>query len=150
MIEIDLKEQRTKLRKSMMGLLARREQSCLELFQKMQKKGFDEDLIEENIVDFTQRGWQSDQRYAEMMLRSRILKQHGPTKIRFELKQKGVLTCIVDNVLNIEFDWQSLAIQAKEKKFSNHPLDQKNKQKLYRFLQQRGFSSQHINAAMNT
>ena len=150
MSEADLTELRSKLRKSMIGLLARREQSCLELLHKMQKKGFDDDLIEENISDFTERGWQSDQRYAVMIVRSRILKQHGPTKITFELKQKGVSSHIIDRALDIDFDWQSLALEAKEKKFSSQILNQKDKEKLYRFLQQRGFNSQHIRFAMNS
>ena len=142
-------EQRLKVRKSMMGLLARREHSRQELFQKTQIKGFDPELINDNIDDFIEHDWQSDIRYAAMLLRSRILKCHGPIKIKMELKNKGVSGDIIDQCLQTKEDWNELALTALSRKFSAPSRDIIESNKQYRFLQQRGFSTDQIKWAKN-
>ncbi len=164
----DTKRQTIKLRKSMMGLLARREHSRQELFQKMQQKGYPHDLINTNLDDFFERDWLSDSRYAEMLLRSRLLKHHGPVKIKMELKQKGVSELIIqqcfdsfsfenegignqlmnNNPLELQDLWPKLATEALKKKFSSKPSDQKERVRQYRFLQQRGFQHDQIRQAL--
>ncbi len=152
----------------MMGLLARREHSRQELFQKMQQKGYTPDLINSNLDDFIEHDWLSDSRYAEMLLRSRLLKHHGPVKIKMELKQKGVSELIIqqcfdsfsyendtignqlmnNNPLELQDLWPILASEALEKKFSTKPADQKERIRQYRFLQQRGFDHDQIRQAL--
>ncbi len=152
----------------MMGLLARREHSRQELFQKMQQKGFDTDLINTSLNNFIERDWLSDSRYAEMLLRSRIIKNHGPVKIKMELKQKGVSELIIQQIFdsfsyendgignqlmnddNVELQelWPKLATEALNKKFSSKPSDQKERIRQYRFLQQRGFEHDQIRHAL--
>ena len=141
-------ELRLKLRKSMMGLLARREHSRLELLQKMHQKGFDTEAININLDEFTERDWQSDSRYSEMLLRSRILKCHGPVKINMELKNKGLSSDIITHCLNTEVDWSELALQALNKRFSALPSNQNEVNKQYRFLLQRGFNNEQIRWAL--
>ena len=147
MIE-DEAQLRSKLRKSMMGLLSRREHSRLELYQKMQQKGYESELINTNLDDFTEHDWQSDERYSEMLLRSRILKCHGPVKIAMEIKHKGLSTNIIERCLSKEINWTALAIDAIKKKYSEPPLDQNERNKHYRFLLHRGFSSDQVKTAM--
>jgi regulatory protein len=139
---------RSKLRKSMMGLLARREHSRLELHQKMKQRGFESELINPNLDDFTEHDWQSDERYSEMLLRSRILKCHGPVKIAMELKNKGLSSNIIECCLSREINWTALAIDALQKKYSQPPSDQNERNKHYRFLVQRGFTSEQVKSAM--
>jgi len=165
----ETQKQTTKLRKSMMGLLARREHSRQELFQKMQQRGYGSELINSNLDDFIERDWLSDSRYAEMLLRSRILKHHGPVKIKMELKQKGVSELIIHQCFDsfsedndgigkdilgtdsIELHnlWPKLATMALKKKFASQPTDQKERVKQYRFLQQRGFEHDQIRQALS-
>ncbi|MFT5452745.1 MAG: regulatory protein [Enterobacterales bacterium] len=140
---------RSKLRKSMMGLLARREHSRLELYQKMQLRGFESALINTNLDDFTDHDWQSDERYSKMLLRSRILKCHGPVKIAMELQHKGLSSNIIERCLAKEINWTALAIDALKKKYSQPPVDQNQRNKHYRFLVQRGFTSEQVKLAMN-
>ncbi|MCP4413904.1 MAG: regulatory protein RecX [Gammaproteobacteria bacterium] len=167
-MEDNTQQQTIKLRKSMMGLLARREHSRQELFQKMQQKGYPPDLINNSLDDFIECDWLSDSRYAEMLLRSRLLKYHGPVKIKMELKQKGVSELIIQqcfdafsyknggidiqlmNNNNVELHdlWPKLATEALNKKFSSKPVDQKERIRQYRFLQQRGFQHDHIRQAL--
>jgi regulatory protein len=141
-------ELRIKVRKSMMGLLARREHSRRELLQKTQLKGFDEHLINANLDEFIEQDWQSDSRYAAMLIRSRISKCHGPIKIRMELKQKGISNEIIDLYMLEYENWNEVALTALTKKFTipNRQKNESNKQ--YRFLQQRGFANEHIKWAI--
>jgi len=141
-------EQRAKLRKSMMGLLARREHSKQELLQKMLVKGFDIDMININIDDFIKHDWQSDNRFAEMLLRSRQLKCHGPVKIKMELKHKGVSEDIIYQCMEQPYNWSELASMAFTKKYSVVAVNQNEKNKQYRFLLQRGFTLEHIKKAL--
>jgi len=149
MMEQNQTEQRQKLRKSMMGLLARREHSKLELQQKMQNRGFSDELISQNIENFAKQGWQSDFRYAEMLIRSRISKRHGPLKITMELKQKGLTDDIISLSMQIDVNWSEVARKALIKKYSSQPIVQNDKNKRYRFLQQRGFYNEQIKWALN-
>jgi len=148
MNEDEIKEEIIKVRKSLMGLLARREHSKLELFQKVSKKQFDTDLINENVDDFIERDWQSDQRYGEMLVRSRIAKCHGPVKIGRELQQKGVSSNIIEQVINVDVDWCVLAEVALKKRFSSYGENQNEVAKQYRFLLQRGFTNEQIKTAL--
>ncbi len=146
---MDEKQQIQKLRKSMMDLLACREQSRLELFNKMHNKGFNSKLINSNIEDFICQGWQSDSRYAGMIMRSRILKFHGPLKINNELKSKGVSSDIIQRCFQSDIDWIALAKEALSKRFSHFPTNISERTKQYRFLQQRGFTYEQINLSVN-
>ena len=148
MNEDETKEQRIRVRKALMSLLARREHSKLELFQKVLKKDFDVDLINENINDFIEHDWQSDQRYAEMVVRSRIAKCHGPVKINRELQQKDVSSYLIEQALSVDVDWFELAEMALNKRFSSQPESQNEVNKRYRFLLQRGFTNEKIKSAI--
>ena len=147
-MEENEQEQIIKVRKSMMGLLARREHSRQELFQKTQIKGFDAVLINSNIDNFIAHDWQSDSRYAAMLLRSRILKNHGPIKIKMELQSKGVSSDIIEHCMEDKDDWNEIALTALTKKFTVPYLNQNESNKQYRFLQQRGFSNEQIKWAL--
>jgi len=94
----------------MMGFLARREHSRQELFQKMQVKGYCPKHINSNLDDFIDRDWLSDSRYAEMLLRSRILKNHGPVKIKMELKQKGVSELIIQQCFE-QYSYEDTSVE---------------------------------------
>ncbi len=145
-------EQRRRLRKLMMGLLARREHSKLELYQKMRVKGFDKEMIQFNVDEFAQSDWQSNQRYCEMILRSRVIKKHGPVKIKMELRQKGVSDIDIERCFdrseNEQIDWVMLCQSAWKKKYRGIAQSQNEKAQQYRFLQQRGFTVDQIKSAL--
>ena len=130
-----------------MGLLARREHSCLELKQKMKIRGFDDQLIDQQIIEFSERDWQSEKRYGDMLLRSRVLKCHGPLKIKSEMKNKGLSSSIIHGSKFEQIDWTSLATEALNKKYSSKSHSQQEQNKRYRFLQQRGFTTEQIKIA---
>lgn len=128
--------------------LSRREYSKYELKQKLkQKYGIEyEDVIEDILAIFESKGWQSDERFAETFIRSKVNKGYGANKIKFDLKSKGVE---VEKSLNSieKVDFIEIAENEVRKKYGRlfvgwegFDFDEKNKvkQKIYRFLQYRG------------
>tara|TARA_Y100000746_G_scaffold232213_1_gene248331 strand:- start:2266 stop:2649 length:384 start_codon:yes stop_codon:yes gene_type:complete len=126
-----------------MKMLMRREHSKLELFQKLQIKGFDIDIINNSISKLVQQNNQSDERFAEDFIMMRFNQGKGPVRIVSELKMRGI------NTFNLSaFDWFELAKEIRQKKFGNQlPLDYKEIAKQKRFLQSRGFNIDQINQA---
>jgi len=132
-----------------MNLLARREQSFLELIQKLSDKFPDFDkrgVILPALEKLREEKIQSDERFVESYVRYRKARGMGPLKIRMELEQKGVTSSLIHNELySEENDWVQQCREVMQRKFPNgpsHTLEEKQKQ--YRFLNQRGFESDQI------
>lgn len=89
---------------------------------------------------------QSDERYLEDFVRSRILKGHGPLKISQELRQRGIEESKADAYLRMQdIDWLAIARTAYSKKFKEISIiDMQEKAKRVRFMQSRGFPSDII------
>ena len=135
--------QESKCYSAALKMLMRREHSKLELFQKLQVKGFDVDIINDSISKLVQQNYQSDKRFAEDFILMRFNQGKGPVKIISELKMKGINTFDLS-----AFDWFKLAKEIKQKKFGNQSLlDYKEIAKQKRFLQSRGFNLDQINQA---
>lgn len=130
-------------------MLARREHSQREMQQKLQQKGFEKDDISEILEEFESKDWQSDARFAESYIRSRVHKGFGPVKIQFELRERGVDTgigCLVEEMP----DWDALLSKLHQKKYGNEvPADMKERGKWMRFFQHKGFTSDMIRRLFN-
>jgi len=135
--------QRNKCYSAALKMLIRREHSQLELYNKLQLKGFDDADIKHSIDLLIEQKYQSDERFSEAFTLMRYNQGKGPVIISSELKKRGIES--VD--LSI-FDWFELAKEVREKKFGqNLPLDYKTKAKQKRFLKSRGFDFDQINKA---
>ena len=88
-----------KLRDNLLNLLARRDYSSYELVRKMQIKGHELALIEQEIAVLIQAGLQSDARYAQMVSEHCVLKGKGPFYLRQKLMEKGVERDVIDDCL---------------------------------------------------
>jgi regulatory protein len=139
---------------SCLRLLVRREHSQKELLTKLTAKGFNKDDILPVVAELAEQGWQSDSRYAESYTRHRLQKGFGSVAIQYELKQNGVMTVNVDEVmLTLADSWLELLEQVYHKKYDhNTRLSRSEWAKRCRFLMQRGFPStlmttlcQHLN-----
>jgi regulatory protein len=71
-------------------LLARREHSRAELVRKLAARGAPAELADEVLDSLAARRLQSDERYAESLVTSRIGRGQGPVRIRRELAERGV------------------------------------------------------------
>lgn len=126
-------------------LLATREHSLAELERKLSGKAGRE-IIAEVLNGLAQQGLQSDARFAEVFIRSRLDKGQGPLLIRRDLRQLGIDDSLVDEALaEAAPDWQAILERVAERKFgSEAPADYKEATKRARFLAQRGFESEAI------
>ena len=131
--------------------LARREHSALELTRKLEKAGFDESDIEHSLAELQQAGLQSDRRYAESYVNSRVNRGYGSIRIRMELKERGVAPEIISDTLQqADIDWFALAAEVRSKRFGEQtPEDLKSRAKQQRFLQYRGFTHDEITESFN-
>jgi regulatory protein len=130
-------------------LLARREHSARELKRKLEARGIGEAQASEAVAELNREGWQSDERYAEMLVRSRISHGFGPVRIAAELKMAGVPSEQARAALEqTETDWRTLAAEAQAKHFAGLPKTSAERARQYRYLQGRGFDSSQISAAL--
>jgi len=138
-------------RKKAMDYLARREHSRHELCRKMEKVGFDPNVALDAIEQLQKDGLQSDRRFVEAFVQSRIGQGKGPTRIRDDLSQRGIQAAMIQEVLGeLEQDWFALARKTRQKKYGgDEPLEFKDKARQMRFLQYRGFEPDHIQAAVS-
>ena len=136
-------------RKKAMDFLARREYGQTELIRKLADKGFDQDVAAAAVTELTAEGLQSDERFAESFVQSRINQGKGPVRIRLDLGQKGISDSTIEIALEeADPDWRVLAREQRVKKFGPElPPDFKEKARQMRFLQYRGFEQDHSQAA---
>jgi len=134
-----------------MDYLARREHSRAELCRKMEKFGFEADVALDAIEQLQEDGLQSDRRFVEAFLQSRISQGKGPARIRADLSQRGVRESMIQEILDeVEQDWFALARDTRRKKYGNDkPVEFEAKARQMRFLQYRGFEPEQIQAAVS-
>jgi regulatory protein len=137
------------IRKKAMDFLARREYGQAELVRKLADKGYQRNIVEDEIARLGEEGLQSDTRFAEAFVQSRINQGKGPVRIRVDLSQRGIRDGVIDGALEESgCDWYELAISERIKKFGVElPADFKEKARQMRFLQYRGFEQDHIQSA---
>ncbi len=136
-------------RDTALRLLARREHSAAELKYKLQRRGHDAPVVDGIVEQLAGAGWQSDSRYAEMLVRNRIDQGYGPLRIRAELEAARVPDAEVRSALAaVEVDWGEQAARVHARKFREPAKDAAQWQKQYRHLALRGFEPQHIRAVL--
>ena len=149
----DQKDPLAVMRFRAMDLLARREHSRVELQQKLRDK-FPEyvELVDTVVTGLQRDELQSDERFTEAFVSSRIKKGQGPQRISLELQQRGVSASNIDAVLSInDIGWHQLARAVLDKKYGGKPCsDFKEQAKRRQFLHYRGFKSDQISACFNS
>ena len=128
-------------------MLGQREHSCAELRQKLKRKfsALEASCIDSLIEEFVERGWLSDQRFAEVLVRSRANRGYGPHYIRRELAAKGIDNFQAENALeSTEADWFEIAAALIARRFPESGRDLQVWEKAVRFLQRRGFAGQVV------
>ena len=97
--------------------------------------------IEAVLDDFEARGWLSDQRFAEALVRRRS-ERFGTRKIQDELKQAGVDSAKTADLLqSLKLTEYQRAYELWLRKFGAIAQEQKERARQYRFLASKGFSS---------
>lgn len=131
-----------KIRLSAMNMLARREQSRAELESKLGAR-FDKEIISQVLDTLIREGLQSDDRFVEAFVSSRVRRGQGPVKIAYDLRNKGIQSdAISEELEKYSSEWFELARELMSRKFGDMPPeDFKEKQKRQRFVAGRGFTN---------
>ena len=144
------------VRLAAMNLLARREHSLRELRQKLLRRFSDGPLLEAELHRLADENLQSDQRFAESYARQRAGRGYGPQRVRQEMRDRGLSEADIAGAFERnELDWFALAEEVFRKKFDARavpdtqeiglqPPDLKEKARRARFMQYRGFSTDHF------
>ncbi len=95
------------------------------------------------LDDLAQRRLQSDARYAEHYVAQRAARGYGPTRIRAELRERGIGDEVIADWLD-ERDpvWKERLAEVARKRFgAAGPADFQDRARRARFLEYRGFGA---------
>jgi regulatory protein len=133
------------------SLLARRDYSSVELKKKLAERGYLDLAYEVVVDDMVSMNKVNDERYGQNVVAYRARRGHGPARIRGELKKSGLGREAIDEAVKGEDspDFLALARTVRARKFGpDVPKDRKERARQARFLQYRGFSTDHIRAVL--
>ena len=126
-----------------LGLLARREHSRKELKTKLRRGGYDGDEAAAALDRLGAQHYQDDDRFAEVLLRSRIAHGYGPLRLRVELKSHGVPDARIHELLEAaDADWEALAAALLRRRYAAAGrADYAERARRAQFLLRRGFAA---------
>ena len=131
-------------------ILTRRDHSRHELVLKLKQRGFSSEDIDHAVSACEEYDYINDRRTAKVYIRQLKRKGYGKKRIQLELKKKGLRG---DRILNIldqsvsetdESEGAKRILTKNLKRFEREKDVQKRRDKIYRFLQSRGFSREVI------
>ncbi len=130
--------------------LARRESAESELAQRLRKQGFDETVIEVTLDYCRGHRWIDDERYGAMAVRAGAAKGHGPIKIRFDLRRKGLRDEQIEAAFEQpELDWFELACELLQRRARAGDLAEfKMRMTWLKYLLGRGFNQEQARYAI--
>jgi regulatory protein len=131
--------------------LARRDYSSAELRERLAGAGYEPEAVEGAIERLRAERAVDDGRYAERYVAYQAGRGQGPVRIRRELLDLGLPADTVEGALAAEPDWPGRAREVRIRRFgAQAPQEWKDKGRQAKFLQYRGFSSDHIRFALGS
>ena len=126
-----------------LGMLARREHSRRELKTKLGQSGYAGDEADAAIARLGEQHYQDDERFAEVLLRSRIARGYGPLRLRVELKTHGFADARIRELLDAaDVDWTACAADQLRRHYgSAGSTDRAERMRRAQFLLRRGFAA---------
>ena len=127
-------------------MLSRRDHSCFEVRQKLKQRGFSSDAIRATLNECKRLNYIDDQRTARVYIGQLARRGFGFRRIAIELKKKGLHGRLIEDILEqqkVEIDEREIArrvLQKKMKSFERETDRKKRRDKIYRFLDYRGFN----------
>jgi regulatory protein len=136
-------------RRNALALLAYREYSAAELADRLESRGCSRHIAERTVQQLAEEGLQSDRRFIEVFIRSRVEKGQGPLLLRAELRARGIDETLIREQLVYDEDfWIDVASTTAMKRFRNLPENRETWAAQARFLARRGFPSAVICSAL--
>jgi regulatory protein len=133
--------------------LARRDHCCAELAARLERRGLQQALIEQVLAELCERRYLDDERYAREFVRAHAGRGQGPLRIRYELVGAGVPAALSEAALQHQAaeqgSWGLVARRVRQRRFGEAlPEERTERARQARFLQSRGFSTDHIRMAL--
>jgi len=136
------------IRAAALNLLARRDWLTGELSARLQSSGCDPQVTAAVVAELLGERLLDDARYVERYIASRAERGQGPVRIAADLASLGAPRELIEAAIGSGPDWRALAGAVRRRKFGAAPPDSwAERARQARFLQYRGFSSDHIRAA---
>ncbi|HDP67871.1 MAG TPA: hypothetical protein ENN20_05140 [Candidatus Marinimicrobia bacterium] len=133
--------------------LALRMRSDFELKSYLKRKGFPAVVVRRVLFYCHELRYLDDRKYAEMLVRDMChINRYGRYKMVAQLRKRGISPEIIRQVLSElidESEQKRIALKLATKKLASLQNDEKSREKLYRYLKQRGFSYSVISDAVN-
>lgn len=132
-------------------LLARREYSRRELHARLARDGYDDEAINTALSRLGEARYQDDDRFAGMLVRSRLAQGYGPLRLRAELKSHGLPESDISKWLDdaaAQTDWLALAMSQLKRRYGVKPArDHAERVRRAQFLMRRGFDANTVREA---
>ena len=130
-------------------LLVRREHSAKELKSKLARRGLDADAASAALEKLQSKDFQSDARFGEMLVRSRIEGGYGPRWIIAELRTHGIGDEQARALLDAaEVDWNEQVRRQLRRRYGGRPAaSHAERVKRAAFLLRRGFDAATVQSA---
>ena len=136
------------VRAAAVTLLSSRDFATRELHEKLTSRGFEADSVASVLAELTAERLLDDERYAHNFVSFHARRKHGPVRIAADLRSHGLAAELIEAALASGPDWHALARSTRVAKFGPKPPGSwAEKARQARFLQYRGFSSDHIRVA---
>ena len=137
------------VREAAVALLARRDHSRSELERRLGSQGYSPEDVAALIGEFIQSRALDDTRFAQNYVSYHAGRGQGPLRIQADLEARGVAAGLIEAALAEGPDWHALARGQCRRRFgAEAPAGRREQVRQARFLQSRGFSSDHIRAAL--
>ncbi len=136
-------------------LLSRRNHTKHEIRQKLKQRGIAADVISYVISECERLSYVNDEQTGRFYIRELRSKGYGIRRIRMSMRQKGLENELVDKLLSEihsetdEMESARRVMKKKRARFDREKDERKRREKIYRFLASRGFSSAVISQFIN-
>jgi len=133
-----------------LGLLARREHSARELARKLAQRGHEDEDRNAALAALKSKDFQSDERFGEMLVRTRIEAGYGPRWIVAELDQHGIGEAAARELIDAAApDWaESARRQLRRRHGGKGPGSPAERARRAAFLLRRGFDASTVKLAL--
>jgi regulatory protein len=131
--------------------LARRDFATVELCRRLESHGYDSPVVGATIAELVLERLVDDARFSENYVAYHANRGQGPARIGADLTALGLPSTVIESALAASTDWRSRAQAVRRRRFGPElPQSWPERSRQARFLQYRGFSADHIRAALGT
>jgi regulatory protein len=153
---IEQDEQYVQAKQRALDYLAHKPRTETEVRRKLRQEDHPETVIEDVVARLYELSYLDDEAYASDYVRNRFAsKKYGPVRIRRELVERGVDRHLAEAAVDDLFEDEDPVAAARhhaEKRWSrlaDEDDPRRRKQKLYRYLRRRGFTSDTIYSVLD-